>query len=314
MPRRPSPRFLSAALLLLSCGDTPATEITDTSSSSESSSDSTTTGAETGTAPGTAPAEATAIYWTDKSAVLIQRAVAPDYDVETLVAPGPKLLDPRGIVIDPDSASMFWTDIDRGMVMRASMEGAAVQEFVTGLDAPADLELVGGQLYWAERDSSRIARAAVDGDGGIEVLVGPISTPYYLAVTADASRVYWSAFDAPEIYTAPLPSPSPAEVEVLVGGLDRVRDVDLDAAGEWLYWCDRDASKVQRARTDGSGEVEDLFIDDLGTPHGLALNGDELFWTDTSRSELRRGNLLELSDEVFAGQLQEPWALAIYTP
>lgn len=277
-------------------------------SSSEGNSEASSGSSESGEDP----LEMSAIYWTDKSAVAIQRAVAPDFVVETVVEPGPNVLDPRGLVVDSAGAQLFWTDADRGTLMRADLEGQGAELLLGDLKAPADLQLLDGYLYWAERDNNSIARVSVSEFDAPEILVDGINAPYYLAVSADGARVYWSAFDEPVIYTAPLPTSSAEEVEIFVEGLDRVRDVDLSADGQWLYWCDRDASKIQRARVDDPSVVEDLHTQELGTPHGLYLGAELIYWTDTTRSEVRSGAYAGSTSEVVAVDLNAPWSVAMF--
>ena len=69
-----------------------------------------------------------------------------------------------------------------------------------------------------------------------------------------------------EIWVADL---SGANLQLLISGLEKVTDVELDLGAGKIYWADARAGKIQRANLDGSN-VEDVLTNVL-TPFGIAI-------------------------------------------
>jgi len=63
----------------------------------------------------------------------------------------------------------------------------------------------------------------------------------------------------------------------------------------YLYWTDKDTAKIQRARLDRAGWIEDVLTaaDGLVDPRGIALNVADnwMYWADNGTDKIRRARL-----------------------
>lgn len=65
--------------------------------------------------------------------------------------------------------------------------------------------------------------------------------------------------------------------------------MDFDPVMKYVYWSDGSRDKIFRAHLNGS--AQELVVDQLGTPDGIAVDsvGRNLYWTD------RRSNRIGVS-------------------
>ena len=132
-----------------------------------------------------------------------------------------------------------------------------------------------------------------------------------------ADRVYWTTMGKPTVLDEALLAAGERERAldysarnggVHAVGLDGTGRVDvvpeggittgkqLALAEGWLYWGDREGFKVSRVRTDGTG-LEDLVVNDGAGEVadwcvGVAVDGDDLYWTQKGPSDGGRGRIL----------------------
>lgn len=266
----------------------------------------------------TCSGEGAKLYWTDRGAGKVQRSNLDGSEVETLVA-FPAGSNLRGISVDTEGGRIYFADNGSGKILRVDLDGENQEELVSGLGFPADVlfDVASQKLYWCDQTRDRLQRANPDGSG-LETLHEP-NAPYFLDIDGENQRLYWGLFtqtparDQPNVFRIDLPSGREMPV---VSGLHQVRGVKLDLVDARLYWCDREAHKIQRARLDGS-EMEDV-VAGLDTPHGMVLDplARMAYWADTgtnnvsgstgggavSRSDMDGGKPIEVLVD-----LSQPW-------
>jgi 3-hydroxyacyl-CoA dehydrogenase len=175
------------------------------------------------------------------------------------------------------------------------------------------LDKKGGKLYWCDREGMRVMRANLDGSAIETLVdtsrgdarPGPDATKWCVGIAVDHDRghVYWTQ-KGPDnagegrIFRAGLDIPKgqgPAtrrDIEVLFDGLPEPIDLDLDLDNRLIYWTDRgDAPRgntVSRAHMDPSprnGQPE-ILVDGLMEGIGLSLDlkGRRMFFSDLGGS------------------------------
>jgi hypothetical protein len=264
-----------------------------------------------------APRYGRMVYWSDKDARKIQRADRSTRVVEDILTQSDGLIEPRGLAIDPRTATMYWTDAGTGMIYAADLEGKNRRTLLTGLQLPADFELClpENALYWSDSFAGKIQRLVLDGQSDPEDVLTGITQPYYFAIDPLSRTIYYSQLESGNIYRAPLDGgPS----TLFLSGLGQVRDIVLDLRTGLIYWGDRDGtpniSYTDLART---GPIKTLFAPpNLVRPHGLALllAENKLYWTDTRTYAIHRGNLDGTGKEFFVSGLVAPWDMVILAP
>jgi len=213
-------------------------------------------------------------------------------------------------------------------VYRANLDGSNLQQVVTGLGGPQDIEVepVGGKVYWT--DSGKVQRANLDGTNVEDVVTG-LTAPRGLAVDEANGHVYITSTVTDSIVRADTSSIPTAVTTTLVSGLNAPIDVRVDAAGGKLYWNDVNNSLIQSANLDGSGvttiasvngwsiEIDaaaqriyyttggsigfvsmaggalQTLVTGLVSPDGLALDvaAGKIYWADRTADKVQRANL-----------------------
>jgi hypothetical protein len=88
----------------------------------------------------------------------------------------------RPAAVVADATTAYWTLPDAGSVMKASLSGGGAVSFATGQEAPHDVLIAGGWLYWTAR--SGLSRMPLAG-GALEML-----GPWSYRLVADANHLY----------------------------------------------------------------------------------------------------------------------------
>ncbi len=217
------------------------------------------------------------IYWTDSDNTQvnngglsgqIRRSNLDGSNVENLVS---GLRNPAGIVIDPTSGRVYWTELERksdglGSIQSANLDGSDVQILLTGVDEANGLaiDVTHGKLYWPELTTHSIQSANLDGTG----------------------------------------------LQTVLSGLDNPTTIDLSVSEGKLYWTDslgQQVSGIFRASFDGS-DVETL-VSGVGVPWGIAHGNRILFCGETEENAFQgvgveAGAVAFAADCVFEGSVR----------
>ena len=233
----------------------------------------------------------------------IKRINTDGTGLETLVCTGGGL---RGLAIDLIARNLYWTDVDHDVIRRANLNGTMPEDLVTtGLAFPMsiDLDLTEGSLYWGDQSLDQIGRADLDGSNASVIL----RTAFTSGLTVDPwnGKLTWStAISGPDgnIMRSNLDG---SDVETVVTGVGKPREIALDIAGGAMYWTDYAYGTVRRSNLDGTG-VEDLFVadGDLGA-NGIALDlaDGKVYWgqeTYINAMNIMRMNLDGSKPEIVA--------------
>ena len=92
---------------------------------------------------------------------------------------------------------MFWTEsswnwqTNEGKIKRANLNGTGVEDLVTGLYKPIDIELdlQNHKMYWIDSTAKLIQRANLDGTNVEDILIGKRITS--LAIDVESEKLYW---------------------------------------------------------------------------------------------------------------------------
>ncbi len=202
------------------------------------------------------------------------------------------------------AGKMYWTQ-RASDIMRADLNGDNVETVVI-TDGPTQLgislDLVARKVYWVRWDGSnssnaRIQRADLDGpdfNTNFEPnFITGLNTPYGIAVSNAANKVYWASSGGNRIGQATL---SGANVETLVPNLsDGPFGIDFNPAGGssgQIYWTENSFPDTVK-RVDFSGSNVQTLVSGLSEPNFMALDlaGSKMYWTDSDSDEIRRADL-----------------------
>jgi DNA-binding beta-propeller fold protein YncE len=208
-------------------------------------------------------AEDGVVYWTNMGPTFdvangsIERARL-DGTERTVIVPTGATRTPKQLRVDKAAGQIYWCDREGMRLMRASLDGSAMETLVSTGDAETN-----------RADSTRWC-------------VG-------VALDLDRREVYWTQKGPTNggrgrIFRTPMDTQAATErsIEQLIDRLPEPVDLELSADGGFLYWTDR-------ARVTGGGSISRASIDPvtgalgeperiaqgLDRPIGLALDMDE---------------------------------------
>ncbi len=229
--------------------------------------------AHAGAAGAAAPAH---LYWTlsgDSRALECAPLETPT--AATLVAP---LAQPRDVAIDSLHRRVYWADPGAGRIQRADLDGANVEDVLTGLTNPRSIEVdpVAGKLYWTDVLDGTVSRADLDGSDP-ETLVSGLVLPFGLALDAAAGRLYWTDPGTGKIQTAGLDGNDPTDV---ISGLGGPRYLAFDETDGELFWTQMSPAVLMRANSDGTAATTIGTTLPFSGAVALDPEGDHVYWAN----------------------------------
>lgn len=210
------------------------------------------------------------IYWisSDCFDCGVKRANLDGTEIEMLPLKGRQI---QGLDIDMDNKKLYMTDWYPGKIIRADLDGSAVEEVVSAsLNSP--------KLYWGIR---------VDSENDRIFWIETTDTGF-------ASEFPLAKEMAPKIKTANL---NGLEIKDLVVNEDTFwpQSISLDENGQHFYWNTLNPYRIQRAAMDGS-QIEDIFTTNDNLT-GVKFHANQLYWINSSTFALQRasidGNVVE---------------------
>jgi hypothetical protein len=258
------------------------------------------------TAPGVAfspPAVISGMFWAESGVGIYRAHVAGGDDV--LITSDFSWYT----AVDQTAEKLYWTTNDSSAsIYRSNLDGSEVELLITDASGSFNgiaLDVSRGKMYWA--NSNKIQRANLDGTE-VETFLSSLSPqPRGLAWNAANEILYWTAGGAVGRYFAGI------QTLAETGG-DAVYEVELDVAGNKMYWAANDG--IRRANLDGSN-VEHI-VPDSASGSGmfgldLDLDGGKIYfsWFFSTGSEIRRANFDGSQVETLRDGLRSPRGIAL---
>lgn len=123
------------------------------------------------------------LYWTFSTSyfdAILRRSLSGP-PTEQLITDG--LSSPDGIVVDPGSGKLYWTDYWRGLISSANLDGSDPAPIVqNGVIPDLALDLGRDTVYWSDVRSSSIYTSNLDGSSVRRVLPYQSRSPYHLSL------------------------------------------------------------------------------------------------------------------------------------
>lgn len=221
-------------------------------------------------------AEGGHIYWTNmgipsQNDGSIERADLDGRNRTAIVPPG-GTFTPKQLQLDKRNRKLYWSDREGMRVMRANLDGSAVETLV--------------ETGWSDADRRDPTRWCVG-----------------IAVDAGHGHIYWTQKGPDDaglgrICRANIEIPAGqnaanrTDIDVLFDRLPEPIDLELDLQKRHLYWTDRGdpprGNTVNRAPLDSSAEnrTQEILVTHLMEGIGIALDlkGGRMFLTDLAGS------------------------------
>ncbi|KAF4539943.1 Low-density lipoprotein receptor ywtd [Lasiodiplodia theobromae] len=253
------------------------------------------------------------IYWTNMGTAgfttndgSIQRCdLATGGNITTILPPG-TTFTPKQLVLAPQSQKLYWCDREGMRVMRANLDGTAVETLVQTGATPADradksrwcvgiaVDERNNLLYWTQKGPSkggvgRIYRAPIDGTtlrgedpatrGDVECLFDGLPEPIDLELDVERQLLYWTDRGDPptgntlnRAYVGPLEAGKQRERQILAIRFHETIGLALDEENQIAYVTDLSGG-VYRVKLEGDEGKKEVLIPELGDVTGIALGG-----------------------------------------
>ncbi|XP_077997711.1 prolow-density lipoprotein receptor-related protein 1-like [Glandiceps talaboti] len=198
-----------------------------------------------------------------------------------------------GLAFDHVNRRIFYTDIQQGDIQMVRYNGSDHQVIVSGIGSAEGLayDPIFKEIYWTSYSDSTICRIRVYEESEKEVVVRMETTDHPRAIVLDVcdGRMYWTNWN----------DESPSIMRAYQGGFDvhaiistdieTPNSLAIDHKAGRLYWSDARLDKIERCKLDGT-ERHIIVQSEPVHPFGLALYGENLFWTDWVRRAVIRVN------------------------
>lgn len=178
---------------------------------------------------------------------------------------------------------IYWTTEsgpqDRGMIMRASLDGEHVRRLVGDLASPDSLITVDGRLYWNDQDA--IGRVALDGSHLVRRFMNLPQEPgggVADGLASDGTHLFFSRCQNGTIGRADLNGTHVEEQFIALSA--KTCPQGLAIAGDYIYWTQLGSGTIGRARLNGS-DIDGLWLNihsDQG-PFQVVADSAEVYWT-----------------------------------
>jgi sugar lactone lactonase YvrE len=266
------------------------------------------------------------LYWTDRSADLIQRSPLNGGAIETLVdfkalyGGADSQYFSRGLVVDPAEGKMYWTDQTAGRIQRANLDGSTVETLFSGFAGGAlkgiEIDAAAGKMYWTNSVAQKIQRANLDGSG-VQDLVTLQTGLWDVALDPAAGKMYWGNSEDDTIHRANLDG---SGVELLWTGSASANPhaIAIDPLAGKMYWYDSSVQQILRANLNGTSVETAADLAGIAQSTVLWINVDpranKLYWTDYYANAIYRSNLDGSDLTVIVSGLDNPEESAIVAP
>ncbi|XP_072050044.1 uncharacterized protein [Amphiura filiformis] len=189
--------------------------------------------------------------------------------------------NPVAVNYDPIDQKMYWTDVGRKTISKASLDGTAQEDVVSlSTNSNADgiaLDVNNRQIYWTDNGNATIEKINMDGTGREVIVQDNLDKPRGIVVYSPGRLMYWTDWgDAPKIERS------------LVDGTERVTLVDnriqfpngiaIDYAERRIYWCDSGLDTIESVDFDGGSRLVNSYPDIH--PFDIYVYENYLYWTD----------------------------------
>ena len=204
------------------------------------------------------------------------------------------LNDPQGVAVD--SKFIYWAEQGGDTIGRANLDGSGVNHaFIptsAGIDNPSGIAVTSTAIFWGNNNGAAdtIGRANLDGTSPVPNFITTDSGAF-CGLEADSNFVYYSDQTAGDhIGRAPISGGA--------GDPSFVTGINVDCLGgvdsSFIYWnTDGTIRSIGRATIAGTGATNNFIPNatSAGSPGGVAINSQYVFWGNELATAIGRANI-----------------------
>jgi hypothetical protein len=230
------------------------------------------------------------VYWTNETETTIGRAKINGVGPNNSFITG--LNDPLGVAVD--SRFIYWAERGADRIGRANLDGSGVNpNFIptsAAVSNPSGVAVTSTHIFWAN-GSNTIGRANLDGSGPVPNFI-TTGSGAHCGIAVDANFVYWTDTNDPSDTIGRASLDGSGSDPGFITGIDAECGVAADS--NFLYWgTDGAPHSVGRATIGGGGATNEFIPNAVpaGSPCGVAVNPQYVFWGNPTVTAIGRANL-----------------------
>lgn len=201
------------------------------------------------------------------------------------------LQEPEALDFDPQTHSIYWSDLQLRQIARANPDGKSKAIVVSsGIQRPRGIavDYAGRNLYWTDYDANRIEVAKLDGSQRKVLISRNIEKPVDIVLDLENGLMYWSSWSNREakIEQASMDGSNRSTVVLFLRSWwhrpANPNGLALDPETSRLYWVDTTKSLIQYTDLGlGDGSITTLPVPSyyLTNAYGLTLKETTLYWS-----------------------------------
>ncbi|XP_047443986.1 low-density lipoprotein receptor-related protein 8-like [Mugil cephalus] len=166
---------------------------------------------------------------------------------------------------------LYWTNIERGSINVALLDGSVQHQLIRGLDKPSAVAVdpLRGLLFWAQCGSSpKIEKAGLDGQDRIALVTASIHHPAALSIDMPRQLLYWYDQGTRSISRVNFEGRHRKTVVESNGYLDR--SFGLAVFEGFVYWSEEVTRSICRSNKHNGRDLQ-VLQPDITSPGGVVI-------------------------------------------
>ncbi|KAJ8300514.1 hypothetical protein KUTeg_022033 [Tegillarca granosa] len=200
--------------------------------------------------------------------------------------------NPIAIDYDPQTTTIYWTDVGSKQIRSATLDGNSEMTIrQLGPKAVMDgiaVDAVSRLIFYTDTGNDVIAVMTMDGSSHKIIINQGLNEPRAIVADGIKGIFYWTDWGSTPFIAAANYDGS-GRHNIISSGIAWPNGLAVDVNGNMIYWIDGKTMKIESANLDGSGR-RTLLHESSAHYFGIALNSGQLYFTDWNRRSVMRLN------------------------
>lgn len=209
------------------------------------------------------------------------------------------------------TGSYFWLDTQPGLVLKSGINDPLGTKQVVSIELPSPYSLavdwVGNNMYVTDTVLHSISVLEVKGSSHKTLLVDHVNQPRALALCPHESFLFYTVINS----IARVGMDGTGFVKIISDeNIISPKGIAVDVFARRIYWTDSYLRRIETSDFDGKNRK--VLIDRLSFPCGIAVFGDNLFWSDLRLGTINQAHKVSgLSMKVLKNDVDAVYSLKV---
>ncbi|XP_054162427.1 low-density lipoprotein receptor-related protein 4-like [Oppia nitens] len=210
--------------------------------------------------------------------------VLPLKDINSVVA----------IDCDPESASIFWSDVTNKTINRGLWNGMGQQTIISAsIESPSGLAVdwAARNIYWVDTSRNTIEVAKMDGSMRSLLIWDLLDQPRDIVVDPNSALMFWSQWDKVNARIERSGMDGTQRRVIHFANLTYPHGLTIDSKEKKIYWSDAGLRRIEFSEFDGSHR-QILISRNIKHPYGMVVHKNYIYWTDLELKSIESSHKL----------------------